>query len=64
MADLWHAGEELRKCIKELLSLEFPRDRERFRTLVLLIEPLVIQHFEWHIKQLKKGRKALLRVTA
>jgi len=61
LADLWHAGEELRKCLRELLSLKFPKDRERFRTLIILIDPLLTRHFEWHIRQLKKRRKAILR---
>lgn len=61
LADLWHAGEELRKCLKELLGLRFPRDQKRFRDLLLLLDPLVIQQFEWHVKQLKRRRTALLR---
>jgi hypothetical protein len=61
LADLWHASEELRKCISELLNLRFPRDKKRFRDLVLLIDPLLIQHIEWHTRRLKKRRKEILR---
>ncbi len=61
LADLWHAGEELRKCLRELLSLRFPRDKSRFKNILLLLDPLVIHHMEWHLKNLKKRRRALLR---
>jgi hypothetical protein len=64
LADLWHAGEELRKCLRELLTLRFPQDKSRFRNLLLLLDPLLIQHMEWHLKSLKRRRKALLRLLA
>jgi hypothetical protein len=61
LSDLWHASEELKKCINELLTMRFPRDQEQLRDLLLLMDPLIIRHFQWHVTQLKRRKNALLR---
>jgi hypothetical protein len=54
LADFWEIGEEHRRRIKQLLNMQFPKDKKRFENMLYDFEIRLVIHAEWHAKHLKK----------
>ena len=54
LADFWEIGDEHRRRIKQLLSMQFPKDKKRFEDMLYDFEIRLVIHAEWHAKHLKK----------
>lgn len=54
LADFWEIGEEHRRRIKQLLNMQFPKDKKRFANMLYDFEIRLVIHAEWHAKHLKK----------
>lgn len=55
LADIQFVGERLRKNIRELLRLSFPRDKDRlYKTLAREIEVDLLFENNYHLRSLKK----------
>jgi hypothetical protein len=54
LADFWEIGDEHRRRIKQLLNMQFPKDKKRFENMLYDFEIRLVIHAEWHAKHLKK----------
>ena len=54
LADFCEIGDEHRRRIKQLLSMQFPKDKKRFEHMLYDFEIRLVLHAEWHAKHLKK----------